>query len=271
MVIATPMTYSLSNCGAEASVTGVAGGNSFSLVDGEISAGVTCYVYVYVTANDPGTYTNTISPTNLTNDQDQTFPSPVSDNMRFSDYLVSKTFAPDVITWGGRSVLTITLTNEDERPMTGVWLQDRLSTMGTTEFVIADEPNASTTCGGTLTTVAGTNVITLNDGYIPGRVGSVNGSCTITVTIKANSNANTSYNTISTTDSSGMVSGAVSVSYPRYSATDRLYVQDLSIEMVKSFDPSSVSGGSSSRMTILLINPNEYNSGYFLHRLYASG
>ncbi len=66
MVIATPMTYSLSNCGAEASVTGVAGGNSFSLVDGEISAGVTCYVYVYVTANDPGTYTNTISPTNLT-------------------------------------------------------------------------------------------------------------------------------------------------------------------------------------------------------------
>ncbi len=106
-------------------------------------------------------------------------------------------------------------------------------------------------------TGAGTNLITLNDGYIPGRVGSVNGSCTITVTIFANSHANTSYNTISTTDSSGLVDGAASVSYPRYSATDRLYVQDLSIEMVKSFDPSSVSGGSSSRMTILLINPND--------------
>ena len=257
MVISDPMNTILTNCGVEASVSGVAGGSSFSLIDGQISAGVTCYVYVYVTAYDPGTYTNTILPTDLTNDQNQTFPSNVSDSMRFSDYLVTKTFAPDIITWGGKSVLTITLTNEDELPMSGVWLQDRLSTMGSGEFVIADDPDASTTCNGTLTADPSANIITLNGGSIPGRVGSVNGSCTISVTIKANGNANTSDNTISTSDSSGTVSGAASVSYPRYSTTDRLYVQDMSIEMVKKFDPSSVSGGSSSRLTVLLINPND--------------
>ncbi len=257
MIIASPLNYTLSNCGLEASVSGAAGDSSFSLVDGEISAGATCYVYIYVTANDPGTYTNTISPTDLTNDQIQTFPAPINDSMRFSDYLVSKTFAPDIITWGGRSVLTITLTNEDELPMSGVWLQDRLATMGSGEFQIADDPDASTTCGGTVTADPGASTITLNGGTIPGRVGSVNGSCTISVTIKANASANTSDNTISTSDSSGTVSGAASVSYPRYSTTDRLYVQDMSIEMVKKFDPSSVSGGSSSRLTVLLINPND--------------
>lgn len=257
MVVASPMDYTLSSCGSEASITGAAGDGSFSLVDGEISAGATCYIYIYVTANDPGTYTNIITPTDLTNDQNQTIPNDINDSMRFSDYLVTKNFSPDIITWGGRSVLTIILTNEDERAMSDVWFQDRLSTMGSGEFVIADDPDASTTCGGTLTADAGANTVTLNGGAVPGRVGSVSGSCTITVTIKANSNANTSYNTISTSDSYGTVSGAASVSYPRYSATDRLYVEDMSIEMVKKFDPSSVAGGSSSRLTILLINPND--------------
>lgn len=256
MVLSSPLDYTLSGCGLEASISGAAGDSSFSLVDGQIDAGVQCSIYIYVTSNDPGSYTNTISPSNLTNDQNQTFPSNVSDTMRFSDYLVSKSFSPNIITWGGRSILTITLTNEDERPMTNIWLQDRLSTMGSGEFQIADNPDASTTCGGALSADAGANTITLNGGNIPGRVGGVNGTCTITVTIKANASANTSYNTIATSDSTGTVTGASQQTQPRYSTTDRLYIRDMSIEMVKSFDPSSVAGGSSSRLTILLINPN---------------
>ena len=256
MVIASPLNVTLSGCGAEASVNGSAGDSSFSLVDGEIGAGALCRIYIYVTSDDPGTYVNTITPSDLTNDQNQTFPSNVSDTMRFSDYLVSKEFSPDIITWGGRSVLTITLTNEDERAMTNVWLRDRLSTMGTGEFQIADVPDASTTCGGSLTADPGANLITLDGGGIPGRLGSVNGSCTITVTIKANASAGTSDNTIATSDSTGTVTGAPQQTQPRYSTTDRLYIRDMGIEMVKSFDPSSVSGGSSSRLTVLLINPN---------------
>ena len=256
MVIASPLNATLSGCGAEASVTGAAGDSSFSLVNGAFNAGAQCTITVYVTSDDPGSYTNTVTPSDLTNDQNQTFPSNVSDTMRFSDYLVSKDFAPDIITWGGRSVLTITLINEDERAMSDVWLQDRLSTMGTGEFQLADDPDASTTCEGSLTADPGANTITLNGGVIPGRAGSVNGSCRITVTIKANASANTSYNTIATSDSTGTVTGALQQTQPRYNATDRLYIRDMSIEMVKSFDPSSVSGGSSSRLTVLLINPN---------------
>jgi LPXTG-site transpeptidase (sortase) family protein len=256
MVLASPPNYSLSGCGTDASITGAAGDSSFSLVDAAITAGSQCRIYIDVTSENPGSYTNTILPTDLTNGQNQTFPSNVEDTMRFSDYLISKTFSPDIITWGGRSVLTITLENADERPMTNVWLQDRLSTMGSNEFQVADDPDVSTTCGGTVTANAGEGTITLNGGNIPGRVGSVNGTCTISVTIKANSNAGTSDNTITTSDSSGTVTGAPEITNPRYSTTDRLYIRDMSLEMVKSFDPSSVAGGSSSRLTILLINPN---------------
>jgi LPXTG-site transpeptidase (sortase) family protein len=256
MIVASPLDYTLLDCGSEASVTGSPGGSSFSMVGGEIPAGDTCDIYVDVTANDPGTYTNVITPSDLTNDKNQTIPNDVSDNMRFSDYLVTKKFSPDIITWGGRSVLTITLTNEDERAMSDVWFQDRLSTMGSGEFVIADDPNVSTTCNGTLTADAGTSTITMNGGSVPGRVGSVNGSCTISVTVKANPSAGTSSNTIETSDSTGTVAGAPQQTQPRFNASDQLNIREININMVKTFSPSSVSGGSSSRLTILLINPN---------------
>ncbi len=79
----------------------------------------------------------------------------------------------------------------------------------------------------------------------------------MSVTIIANSGANTSTNTIATSDSFGYYVGITGTSSPRYSASATLTVADMNMELVKNFNPSSVAGGSSSKMTILLINPND--------------
>ena len=251
LIVLESPAASISGCGS-AELTAVSGSSTIQLDNATIAAGSYCYVYVYVTSNEPGVYENMLYPANLTNDQNQTSPSSSSDTIRYSDYTISKSFSHPKITWGGQSILTITLNNGYGGQMTDVWLQDRLSTMGTGEFVISSTPNASTTCGGVLTAESGANTIALTGGTIP-----ANGSCSISVTIYANSNANTSTNTISTSDSYGSYAGLVGVSNPRYSASATLTITDMSMELVKNFNPSSVAGGSSSKMTILLINPND--------------
>ncbi|MCB2209962.1 sortase [bacterium] len=256
MVVAETGTPYTSNCGAGA-ITATPGASSFTFSGGTIDAGTTCTVNVYVTSDDPGTYTNTIEPEDLTNDQNQTAPSNDSDSIRFSDFTIAKSFSPDLITWGGKSILTITLTNEDDREMTDVYLQDRLNTMGFNEFVIAPDPDANTTCSGTLTADPGESTITLSGGTIPAASGGLNGSCTISVTIFANENANTSTNAIVPNDAYGSISGVTETIPPRSSTSDKITVEDLEMALVKNFDPSSVSGGASSRMTVLLINPND--------------
>ena len=250
VILDSPAAYT-SGCGT-AELTAVAGSSTIQLDNGTIPAGGYCYIYVYVTSYKPGVYENVLYPANLTNDQNQTSPTTYSDTIRYSDYTISKSFSHPKITWGGQSVLTITLNNGYDSQMTDVWLQDRLSTMGTGEFVISSIPNASTTCGGVLTADPGASTITLTGGAIP-----ANGSCSISVTIYANSHANTSTNTISTSDSSGSYAGLVGVSNPRYSTSATLTIADMSMGLVKNFNPSSVAGGASSRMTILLINPND--------------
>lgn len=251
VILGSPAPYT-SGCGS-AEVIAEAGGSTIQLNNASINADSSCYTYVYVTSYQPGIYENILYPEDLTNEEGQTSPNTASDTITFSDYTISKSFSHPTITWGGHSILTITLNNGYDIPMTDVWLQDRLNTMGTGEFLVASTPNASTTCGGTLTADPGSSTITLNGGIIP-----ASGSCAITVTITAQPGATlgSNTNTISTSDSYGSYAGLTGTSKPRYSASATLTFADMSMELVKNFDPSSVAGGSSSQMTILLINPN---------------
>ena len=243
---------STSGCGSEYTLVAEGGSSLIQLTNGSIVADGYCSINVYVTSYIPGVYENVLYPADLTNDQGQTSPFSGSDSIRFSDYTIQKSFSHPKITKGGQSILTITLNNGYGSEMTDVWLQDRLSTMGSTEFVVSSTPNASTTCGGALSADPGASTITLNGGSIP-----ANGSCTITVTIYAQSSANTSTNTISTTDSYGSYAGVPQTSNPRTSASTSLTIAAMEMELVKKFNPSQVTGGSSSRMTILLINQED--------------
>ncbi|RYD15075.1 MAG: DUF11 domain-containing protein, partial [Lysobacteraceae bacterium] len=94
---------------------------------------------------------------------------------------VSKAFAPTTIATGGTSTLTITLTNANASVATlDAVLTDNLPA----GVVVAPTPNASTTCGGSVSATAGGSTVSLaSGGTIP-----ASGSCTVTATVTAPAN-----------------------------------------------------------------------------------
>ena len=136
---------------------------------------------VNVTASTPGVFTNTISPANISDTQNRNMAGNISANLTVSGLTVSKAFAPSTVNPNGVSTLTITLTNTNTVQLDGVSLNsDTLPGNTTNGVVIAPSPNASTTCtGGTVTAVAGTQIISMGGGIIPAQVGAVAGICTI--------------------------------------------------------------------------------------------
>jgi len=93
---------------------------------------------------------------------------------------VAKAFAPAQVWAGDPSTLTITLNNASNA-VDAILTADLVDTFPT-NVVVADTPNASTTCGsGTVTAVAGSGSVTLASGAsIP-----ASGSCTISVDVES--------------------------------------------------------------------------------------
>lgn len=102
---------------------------------------------------------------------------------------VSKRFSPATIAADGMSTLIITLSNTStDTTDTITSLTDNLPA----GMVIAATPNASTTCGGTVTAAAGTSTVSVAGGTIP--VATVTpyaaGTCTVSVDVTAASEGN---------------------------------------------------------------------------------
>jgi uncharacterized repeat protein (TIGR01451 family) len=72
---------------------------------------------------------------------------------------IQKSFSPDTISVGQSSTLTITLTNFNQVPVTGVGFTDTLPA-----GVVVDTTAATNSCGGTLTAVPGSSSISLAGG-----------------------------------------------------------------------------------------------------------
>jgi hypothetical protein len=85
-----------------------------------------------------------------------------------------KSFAPSVITKSASSLLTITLTNPTETPITGVSFTDNYPS----GMLNTASANGTTTCGGTVTAINNGNSLALSGGTIPAL-----GSCTVTANI----------------------------------------------------------------------------------------
>jgi len=257
VVISNSQGPNVTNCGAGAVLAAVTGASVITLTGGTIEAGVQCRIEVWVTSDTADTYLNIITPSDITNDQDR---APSGNRtatltvLPLSDLSASKTFAPGAVAPLGLSTLTITLQNTNTSPLVDVSVLDNLPA----DVVVADPPNASTTCaGGTVTAVAGTQAIQLNGGSIPVQVGAVPGLCTITVDIQGSNTPGTYNNTIPTANVSATILGTGTTINPTRNATAPLIVTDLTIGMVKGFDPLTVFGGSASTMSVDLINPND--------------
>ena len=237
------------------------GGTVISWTGGTINAGQLCRIDVFVTRNTSGTVTNTITPADISNNENRDPAADINAVLTVrtpSDLTVSKAFFPTQVVPNGISTLTITLQNVNALPMVNVSATDSLTTMGTgaNTVRIAPVPNASTTCGGTLTATAGTQTISLIGGTIPAQVGAVPGICTITVNVQAGTATSTRMNTILLANVSGEIQGTGTTINAMSDATATLQVLPLSIGVVKGFNPVLVYGGASSTLSVQLINPN---------------
>lgn len=248
------------NCGPDAVITAPTGADSVTLSNGTISAGATCQIDVYVTSSVAGVHTNTILPSDITNDENRTISNSISANLTVrvpSDISVSKAFTPPAVTPGGISTLTITLQNTNTSPLVNTSLTDPLPGSATDGVIVAPTPNARTTCaGGTVTAVPGSQTISMTGGTVPGQVLDVPGVCTITVNVQGMGPLTTHPNTIPADNVSGTIRGTGTTITPQDPASADLVIRNLIIGVVKGFDPLTVFGGSASTLSIELENPN---------------
>ena len=156
---------------------------------------------------------------------------------------LNKAFNSANILAGGASTLTITLSNTDGNAAS---MSSPLTDTLPTGVVISNQ--SSTTCGGTLTAVAGTSVVTLTGGSIP-----ADGSCTVTVGVTAPA-AGTFINSMPAgalqTSNGGNAAPAVAtltVTAPATAAPPTVN---------KAFSPAIILAGGVSTLTITLNNPD---------------
>jgi LPXTG-site transpeptidase (sortase) family protein len=248
------------NCGSSATISAVTGATSVSLANGTIRAGTTCQINVYVTSSTAGTHTNVIQPSDITNNENRTIPNNITADLNVTTvslFRISKAFAPPVVSPGGISTLRIILENRNSVPLVNASVTDPLPGDATNGIVVAPTPNASTTCtGGTLVADPGSQTITMTGGTIPAQSQDIPGTCTIRVDVQGRGALSTQTNRIPVVNASGTLQGTNTVLSPTDPAQANLVIGNLSIGIVKGFDPLTVFGGSASTLSIEIINPN---------------
>jgi hypothetical protein len=167
----------ITTCGG--TLTAVKGSSKVTLTGGSIPANSQCQITVNVTASSIGQFINSIGAGTLhattgTNAVGTVSTLTVSNSAGTPPKIV-KAFSPATINSGGTSNLTITLTNPNT---TAAILTAPFTDTFPSGIVVSG--GASTSCGGTLSAVAGSSHVTLTGGAIP-----ANGSCKITLAIAA--------------------------------------------------------------------------------------
>ncbi|TCO37662.1 putative repeat protein (TIGR01451 family) [Dokdonella fugitiva] len=109
---------------------------------------------------------------------------------------VDKAFLPASITSGGTSTLTLTIHNLNFSPLSPIDLTDTFPNIAAGAMTVAPVPNASTTCGGTLTAAPGAGSLQLAGGALPSVAQNANGSvtCTVSVDVVGTNNGTTAIN-----------------------------------------------------------------------------
>lgn len=219
-------------------VSAAANSTSISLANGTVAASGICRITVAVTASNSGSYLNTIPAGGLTTAQGGSTAAATA-TLNVSALEVQKSFAPNPVGRNADSVLTITLNNVVPTAITGVSFTDTFPS----GLVIGPLPGASNSCGGTLTAAGGSGSVRLVGGTIPAA-----GSCQISVNVRAA--ASGAYtNTIPVGGVTSANGGSNEVK-----AEDTLSVGQPSVS--KAFNASTIVEGTSSALTITLLNPN---------------
>jgi LPXTG-site transpeptidase (sortase) family protein len=181
MILANPLNFNVGACGG--TLTGSPGANSFSFSGGSLPPGGTCTLTLSVTMTVNGNLTNIIPANAVTTANGVSNPDPAEASLtNLPGASVSKFFSPNPIAVGSYSLLTITIQNTGNVALSGMGLIDNLPGNLPAGLVIANPPAPApvNTCGGTLSAVAGTQIIQLTNGSL-----FASSSCSIVVSVTA--------------------------------------------------------------------------------------
>lgn len=243
MVVATPLASS-NTCGGTLTDAGsgaLAAGDTGILLDGAtIAANSTCTVTVDVSAATAASYLNTTGAVTSTNGGTGNV---ASDTLVVHNRpTISKVFSKATMNSGDIATLTVTLANPNGTAMSGAAFTDTYPTNLTNAFV----PNASSTCGGTVTAASNGPSLALAGGVIP-----ANGSCVVTVdvtsTVAATYNNSIGVGGLTTT---GGITNSVA-------ANASITVQAIAAPTItKAFNTGTIQTSGTATMTIVVSNPN---------------
>ncbi|MBX3673920.1 MAG: DUF11 domain-containing protein [Burkholderiales bacterium] len=233
-----PVPNLVNTCGG--TVTATAGAGTIPFTGGSLAAGVgSCTISVDVTSAFVASYPN--PPSRILNASATMDTSGVNATLEVLENVeVTKAFAPATVPAGTPGTLTITLANVNGTPLAGVAFTDTYAGA----IANAPVPNGATTCGGTVTAVAGANSVALAGGTVPAY-----GSCTVTVSVVGTApgaQANTiPVGGVTTTNAgaNGVAANATLTVVARPTVT-------------KAYSPAQIGTGGTATLTITLANAN---------------
>ena len=221
------------DCGG-GTLTAAAGGDTLAFAGGAVAAGASCTISVDVTSAVAGSYPNTSGA--LTSDLPDAPAATATLRVDEAPLIVSMGFSPSTIAQGGVSRLSYGLRNDAVVGATSISLSDTLPA----DVVVADAPNAATTCGGTVTAAAGGDTIAFADGEL-----AAGDTCAISVDV-------TSAVAGSYLNGPEAVTSSLGASTP-VQATLMVDAAD-ALVFTKAFSPDTIAPGGISRLTFTIDN-----------------
>lgn len=175
MLLANPPSPSVGTCGG--TITPAADRMSFQFTGGALAGHTECKLTIRAMMEVTGNLINTIPAFAVTTTQGMSNHQPTSATLtNLSSVRVIKKFSPNPVSPGSTSTLTLDITKVGIGiGLTGLGMSDTLLN----GLLIAPVPNATNTCGGTLSAPAGGTLIQLTGGALP--IGT--GACRITVDV----------------------------------------------------------------------------------------
>ncbi len=218
-------------------------------ITGSVSAGTTCTVRVNVTSTVANVYVNEIPPGNVSSGNGFASSGSASASIAFNGLTLGKSFTPSAIQVGGTSRLRILFTNPGIVDLVGLSLTDAMPA----GISIASPANPATTCpAGTVTSTASS--ITANGLTIP-----ASGSCYIEIDVTSSTINVDGY--VNDIPANAATIGGTPVLHNPTSA--RLQVVSTGGGGTgapigsKTFNPTPVQVGQTSRLTITIQAPTE--------------
>ncbi len=163
------------------------GATSILLTGGMISAGQRCRIDLYVTSSTVSLHTNTISPANITNNENRTLAGDLNASLTVvngsnKSIAMVKGFNPLTVFGGSSSTMSIELLNPGTVALSGIAFTDNMPA----GMILANPINFDVgTCGGTLTGTPGESSFSFSGGSLP-----ASGSCTMTLSATMTVNGN---------------------------------------------------------------------------------